>query len=248
MDQIRFPGESADYRAARDRLRAAEIELTQQIDAVAELRRRLPMGGSAQDYLFTEGPADLGADEPIRPVRLSELFAPERDTLLLYSFMYGPEMDRACPMSTSLLDGLDGSAPDIMQRVGFAVVAKSPIERIRAYARTRGWVNHRLLSSAGTSYNRDYHGEDAEGNQESTLNVFVRRAEEVHHFYGTEKAGPFRPGQDDRHVDLLWPLWHALDLTPAGRSDWRPSYSPKVGAVLAVPAVPAVPAIPDAHA
>ena len=140
--------------------------------------------------------------------------------------MHSPDMSLPCRMCTSLLDGLDGAAPDLMQRAGFAVVAKSPIDRLRSYARDRGWTNLRLVSSAGTSYNRDYHGEN-ESEQLSRMNVFIRRDGVIRHSYATEQTPP-APGWDDRHVDLIWPLWNLLDLTPEGRGgDWRPAYSPK---------------------
>lgn len=226
MTGVRFPNEPPGYRAARDALTEAETELTRTIEKVAALRRSLPPGGILpEDYVFAEGPADIAADEPAREVRLSELCG-GHDTLLLYSFMYGPRMPRPCQMCTSLLDGLDGAIPDLTERAGFAVVATSPIGRIRAYARGRGWLNMRLVSSAGSSYSRDYHGEDDGGEQLSRMNVFSRSGGQIRHFYATEQAGP-PPGQDDRHVDLLWPLWNLLDLTPAGRGDWRPAYSPK---------------------
>jgi predicted dithiol-disulfide oxidoreductase (DUF899 family) len=224
---IRFPNESPEYRAARDALAAAEADLIRQIEHVATQRRSLPAGGLlAEDYVFTENPADVTEEGHASEVRLSELFG-SHDTLLLYSFMYGPDMPRPCPMCTSLLDGLDGSAPDIHERAAFAVVAKSPISRIRAYARERRWRNLRLISSAGNSYNRDYHGESASGEQDSVMNVFVRDGEQIRHFYATERS-VVEPGWDDRHVDLLWPLWNVLDLTAEGRgSDWRPAYTPK---------------------
>ena len=231
MDHERFPNESAQYRAARDALKQAELELTQQLEEVAALRRALPLGGAVpEDYAFTEGPADLAADEPVRSVRLSELFG-GHDSLLLYSFMYAPDMARPCPMCTSLIDSLDGAAADLTQRAGFAVVAKSPVERSRAYARERGWVNLRLLSSAGTTYNRDYHGDNPDGSQNSLLNVFTRTSTEsgvtqIRHFWASEHGTP-PPGQEHRHVDTIWPLWNLLDLTPEGRGDWHPSYSPK---------------------
>ena len=223
MTGNRLPGESAEYRAARDELTAAEHELTAATEKVAAMRRALPPGGPVpEDYVFTEGPDELERDLPERQVRLSELFG-GRDTLVLYSFMYGPLMDQACSMCTSLLDGLNGSAPDIARRVSLAVVASSPLERIRGYARDRGWDQLRLLSSAGTSFNRDYLAETADGEQRSVLNVFARRDGEIRHFYATEK-GPTGPGQDDRHVDLLWPLWNVLDLTPGSGllPAWRP--------------------------
>lgn len=227
MAHVEFPNESAEYRAARDALTRAETELTLRIEEVAAQRRALPLGGEVpEDYAFTEGPADLASAEPAAEVRLSQLFGPH-DTLLLYSFMYAPGMDRPCQMCTSMLDGLDGAAPDVSHRAGLAVVAKVSIGLLREFARERGWFNLRLVSSAGTTYNRDYHGESADGGQLTRMNVFVRRDGRVRHFYATEQTVS-RPGWGDRHVDLLWPLWNVLDLTPEGRgNDWYPEYSAK---------------------
>ena len=155
-------------------------------------------------------------------MRLSELFT-RGDTLVAYSFMYGPRMEKACPMCTSILDGLDGNAPHIAQRTNLVVIARSPLERILSFAKERGWSNVRLLSSAGNSYNRDYHGEDAQGRQWPMLNVF-RKSEKVRHTWGSELLfAKDEPGQNARHVDMLWPLWNVLDLTPQGRGqDWYP--------------------------
>ena len=215
---VRFPGESAEYRAAREELLRAEIELRSRIEEVAALRRALPLGGEVPvDYPFEEE-----RDGNILRVRLSELFEPGKETLVLYGFMYGPEMEAACPSCTSILDGLDGVVPHVTQRLSLAAVAKSPVARLRAHARERGWSRLRLLSSARTTYNRDYHGETADGRQIPALNVFVRKADTVHHTYSTELLyAPTAAGQDPRHVDAIWPLWSLFDLTPAGRpSDW----------------------------
>jgi predicted dithiol-disulfide oxidoreductase (DUF899 family) len=220
----RFPNESPAYRHARDQLLRAETALRRQMEEVASLRRTLPLGGEiSEDYQFAEGPADLGESSPVRTVKLSELFT-RGDTLVVYSFMYGPSAAQPCPMCSSMLDGLNGNAPHILQRTDLVVVAKSPIERVRAFALERGWRNLRLLSSYANSYNRDYFGEGADGAQWPTLNVFVRRAGKVFHSYCTELLFvPPEPGQNGRHVDLLWPLWNVLDLTPEGRgSDWYP--------------------------
>jgi predicted dithiol-disulfide oxidoreductase (DUF899 family) len=227
VTELRFPNESAEYRAAGDALTRAETDLTRHIEEVAAQRRALPLGGVlAEDYEFTEGPADLAHDEPVTTVRLSQLFGPH-DALLLCSFMYAPGMERPCQMCTSLLDGLAGAAPDVRERAAFAVVAKAPIGQLRAFACERGWVNLRLVSSAGTTYNADYHGETADGEQRSRMNVFVRSDGQIRHFYATEQIVQ-RPGWGDRHVDLLWPLWNLLDLTPTGRGeDWYPAYAAK---------------------
>jgi predicted dithiol-disulfide oxidoreductase (DUF899 family) len=211
---MQFPNESAKYRAARNKLLAAELALRRQVEKVAAQRRKLPPGGALpEDYVFA---SERG------PVRLSELFVRGK-TLLAYSFMYGPKMKAACPMCTSFLDGLDGNAQHLAQRTNLVVIARSPLERILDYARSRGWRNLRLLSSAGNTYNRDYHGETGDGAQMPVMNVFVKRGK-VRHFYASEllHAKPEK-GQDPRHNDLMWPLWNLLDLTPEGRgADWYP--------------------------
>jgi predicted dithiol-disulfide oxidoreductase (DUF899 family) len=228
LHSVRFPGESAEYRTARDRLLQEEAALRRHVDEVAALRRSLPLGGTvAEDYVFEEGAAELDNVGTVRNVRLSELFERGKDTLVAYSFMYGPAMEKPCPMCTAMLDSLNGTAPHARQRVNLAVVAKSPLERIRAHARARGWRNLRLLSSAGNSYNRDYHADAPDGSQNPMLNVFVKRDGKVRHFYATELffAKP-EPGQNPRHIDSIWPLWNLFDLTPGGRGeDWYPRLS-----------------------
>ena len=81
-----------------------------------------------------------------------------------------------------------------------------------------------MLSSANNTYNRDYHGEDADEDQIPALNVFVKRDGAIHHFYNTELLyASSEPGQDSRHVDSIWPLWNLFDETPEGRGqDWNP--------------------------
>ena len=217
MPDTHFPGETSDYRFARNELLRAEIALRQQTEDVARLRRALPPGGAlTEDYVFET--LD-GA-----PVRLSELFKPGKDTLALYSYMYGPAMKAPCPLCTSILDGLDGQAPHIMQRVNFAVVAKSPPARINDVARRRGWRNLPLLSSATNTYHLDYHGETEKGDQLPMLNVFARRNGGIVHAYATEMLfAPKESGIDGRHVDSIWPLWNMFDFTPDGRgTDWYP--------------------------
>jgi predicted dithiol-disulfide oxidoreductase (DUF899 family) len=217
----RFPNESPKYRAARDALLATEAELRDQVERVAAQRRALPLGGRLeQDYAFNE---IVGGAS--RTVKLSALFDPGKDTLFLYSFMYGPDAKQPCPLCTSFLDALDAQVQHIGQRISVAVVAKSPIERINEFASGRGWKRLRLVSAAGTTYQRDYFGENAEGNQWPMANVFVRKDGDVHHFWGSELLYVDTEG-DSRHIDLLWPLWNVLDLTPAGRgADFYPQLS-----------------------
>jgi predicted dithiol-disulfide oxidoreductase (DUF899 family) len=236
LHHIGFPNESAEYRRARNRLLEEEMELRRDIERVAALRRALPAGGEIrEDYIF-EMTADDG--KPTR-VQLSQLFAPGKDTLAIYSFMYGPERERPCPGCTHFLDGLDGAAEHIGQRVNLAVVAKSPLPRILAFAKERGWHRLRFLSTAGNTYDRDYYGDSTglsaavreqqefkQGEEWDMpmLNVFRRDGGgAIRHFWGSEVLYvPPEAGQEYRHNDLLDPLWNMLDLTPEGRGNFHP--------------------------
>ena len=222
LHERRFPGESDAYREARDRLLAAERDLRRQTEEVAALRRALPQGGSVkEDYVFEQAAADNpGAATEIR---LSDLFAPGKDTLILYSFMYPPE-GHACPMCTAFLDALNGNAKHITQRANLAVAAKASLDTILSFAASRGWSDLRLLSSGGNSYNADYFAESPDGGQLPMINVFRKEAGGIRHLYASELffIAP-EEGQHPRHIDAMWPLWNVLDLTPDGRgTDWWP--------------------------
>jgi predicted dithiol-disulfide oxidoreductase (DUF899 family) len=194
------------------------------------MRRALPLGGQVpEDYRFEQA----GGGE----VTFSELFAPGKDTLAIYSFMFprysgdtrpGPAgetgklalAETPCPSCTSILDSLDGAAQHLAQRINLAVVAKSDPERVATFARERGWRNLRLLSSRDNTYNRDYHAETPERGQLPILNVFVRDGDAVRHTWATELMfAPRDEGEDPRHVDSIWPIWNVLDMTPQGRGD-----------------------------
>jgi len=211
----RFPGESTQYRRARNALLAQEIELRRHIERVAAQRRALPTGGEVpQDYRFEgeQGPATL-----------SQMFG-DFETMVTYNWIFGPQRARPCPMCTSMLSAFDGEMPDILQRVAFAVVARSPIERMVAFKKERGWRHLRLYSSGGNSFNRDYVGEDPGGDDQAAFNVFTRAGGVVRHFWGDE-MGPQTadPGQDPRGAPDVMPVWTVLDMTPGGRgTDWYP--------------------------
>jgi predicted dithiol-disulfide oxidoreductase (DUF899 family) len=225
LHSIRFPGESSSYRDARNKLLEAEMALRKHLEEVAALRRQLPLGGAVpEDYIFEETAAGANGSAAVRQVRMSELFAPGKDTLALYSYMFSPQMKEPCVSCTSMLDSMNGAAQHAVQRINLVVVAKSPLARVQTVARDRGWNNLRLLSSHGNTYNRDYHGEGPTGNQLPSLNIFVRRDGKIYHFYHTELLfAPGEPGQDGRHIDLIWPLWNLFDFTPDGRgTDWYP--------------------------
>jgi len=224
----RFPGESKSYRAARNKLLEAEMKLRKQFEEVAALRRKLPHGGRVkEDYLFEEGAPDLADQGTVKQTKLSELFEAGKNSLIIYSFMFAPDSDKPCPMCTSVLDGLNGSALHVMDRVNLAVVAKAPIQKISDWARGRGWKNLRLLSSGKNTYNRDYFAEGDQWGQMPAINVFQRTKEGIYHFYNAELLyAPSAKGQHPRHADLIWPLWNLFDLTPEGRgTDWYPKFS-----------------------
>jgi predicted dithiol-disulfide oxidoreductase (DUF899 family) len=239
---ITFPGESPAYRAARDRLLDQEIELRRATERVAEARRALPPGGVVpEDYVFQ----GAGADGAPTDVRLSHLFAPGRDSLVIYNFMFpryagderpGPTEGRTarlplaegpCPSCTALLDQLDGAVEHVSQHLNFVVVAKAPLPRVLDFARERGWRRLRLLSAADNSFKRDYRGETPDGDQMPMLNVFHRDGDAIRHFWSSELLyAPTDAGQDPRHVGTIEPLFNLMDMTPDGRApDWEEQLS-----------------------
>jgi predicted dithiol-disulfide oxidoreductase (DUF899 family) len=195
-------------------------------ESVAAERRALPLGGVVQENYTFEGQGPLGVPES---VTLADLFAPGKDTLFIYNMMFprAPDEDLPCPSCTQFLDSFDGVAEHAAQRINVAIVAKAPLERVLAHAKARGWHRMRLLSSANNTFNRDYCGEDKEGQQLPMLNVFRRQGGTVHHFWGSELFfDPADPEQDQRHGDTIDPLWNLFDLTPDGRgTDWYPEMS-----------------------
>jgi predicted dithiol-disulfide oxidoreductase (DUF899 family) len=216
---FRFPNESAEYRRAREALLAEEIELRRHIERVAEQRRALPPGGEIKKNYAFEGEEG--------PLNFAGLFG-NKDTLVVYNYMYGPQRERPCPMCTSLLSAWDGEVPDILQRVGLAIVARSPIERLKAFKRERGWHYLPLYSDISGEFSRDYHALTRDGGDDAAFNVFTRRTEgneiTIRHFWGGEMNGASAdPGQDPRGAPDLMPLWTILDVTPEGRgTDWYP--------------------------
>jgi predicted dithiol-disulfide oxidoreductase (DUF899 family) len=216
------PNESAEYRKAREALLVEEIELRRHIERVAAQRRALPPGGEVKgDYQFMgEASSVQGAD----PVGLADLFG-DKDTLVVYNWMYGPARKRPCPMCTAFLSSLDGNADHIRQRVALAIVGLSPIERQIAFKVERGWKNLPLYADANGKFSQDYHAIMDDGVDTAATNVFTRKDGVIRHFWGEEMGFETAdPGQDPRGAPDLMVLWNILDLTPGGRgTDWYPS-------------------------
>src|SRR4030088_503788 len=218
---VRVPNESAEYRRAREALLTEEIELRRHIERVAEQRRTLPPGGEVKkNYAFVgeNGRASF-----------AELFG-DKDSLVVYSYMFGPQRERPCPMCTSLLSAWDGEVPDVQQRVALAVVARSPIERLKAFKRERGRPHPPPFLGISDERSRDYHALTKDGGDDAAFNVFTRRDGTIRHFWGGEMNGASAdPGQDPRGAPDLMPLWTILDVTAEGRGkDWDPKFNYRI--------------------
>ena len=213
LNHASFPNESAAYRQARNALLREEIDLRRHIERVAAIRRELPPGGAVEKSYRFEGEAGT--------VSFEQLFG-SKDTLIIYSYMFGPERSKPCPMCTSLMAALDNKVPDLEQRVALAMVARSPIERLVAAKNARGWTQLRVYSDGTGAFTRDY--VSAEDEDVPGYTVFTRRDGTSRHFYSAEMSGQMAdPGQDPRGAPDFDPLWLLLDTTPEGRGDtWYP--------------------------
>ncbi|HEY0852798.1 MAG TPA: DUF899 family protein [Bradyrhizobium sp.] len=212
-NKAHFPNESADYRRARQNLLVEEIELRRHIERVAELRRALPAGGEVtKSYVFEGENGKVG---------LSDLFG-DKQTLAIYSYMFGPQRQALCPMCTSFMGTWEHKLPDIEQRIAFAFVARSPIARLIEAKKARGWTRHKIYSDGSGDYTRDY--VSADDADMPGYSVFTRRDGTIRHFWSAEMSGAMAdPGQDPRGAPDFDPLWTILDTTPEGRgADWYP--------------------------
>jgi predicted dithiol-disulfide oxidoreductase (DUF899 family) len=208
MSELRYPNESREYREARDSLLRLEEELVEKVKSVAAERRKLPPGGQLkEDYVLqwaNEGKVG-------QPVKVSELFG-DKSTLLLYSFMFGPNWDSPCTSCTSLVDGFDRTWYQVSRDAAFVAIAKAPAARISAWARQRGWSQIPLVSGFESTYQADYKCQgDTDDMQWPVMHVFRKRAGKILHFWGTESMS--------NHLDTVWPYWNLMDFTPEGRPD-----------------------------
>lgn len=225
---LRFDGESREYRTARTALLAEEIALRRHIEQVAVQRRALPPGPVVREgYRFrtADGESDL-----------AELFG-AHDTLIVYSWMFGPQQAAPCPMCTNMIAGIASTAKDIEQHAGIVVIARSPLEKVDEFAAGRGWRNLRLAQDLEDAYSREWGALMPDGEEVPALNVFTRRDGVIRLFWAGEMGGEtMDPGQDPRGAPDLQPLWAFLDMTPGGRgADWYPSLDyPVAGTARAV--------------
>lgn len=208
MTELLYPNETPEYRLAREALLKEEQALVDKVKAVAAQRRALPPGGRLkEDYTFV-----WATDERLgQRVKFSELFR-DKDTLLIYSFMFGPNWDNPCPSCTSLVDGFDRMTNQVGEDAAFVVIGKAPADKINAWARRRGWSQIDLVSGSESSYQADYKCQDeSDDRQFPAMHVFKKEADRIYHFWGTERT--------PNDLDIIWPYWNLMDLTPAGRPD-----------------------------
>jgi predicted dithiol-disulfide oxidoreductase (DUF899 family) len=203
-----MPNASEAYQEARDRLRGAEIDLRDRIEAVAAMRRELPPGPIVSDYEFLEN-----GDR----VRLSQLFERDKPYLILYHLMYWADTAEFCPMCSLWIDGYNAIAPHVTQRANFVIASRAPVDKLLAWGAHRGWYRLRLLSDEGSAFARDIAAEDAQGRPDSTIVVFAKDGNSIRHVYTAHPVLEDRP----RGIDLLSPVWHLFDLLPSGRGEWN---------------------------
>lgn len=215
MTSFKFPNESEEYRRHRDELLEMEVRLRDEVEAVAEQRRQLPLGGRLkEDYQFER----LDDDDEIQQVSFDDLFE-EHDSLLLYSMMFGPDWDAPCPSCTCIVDGLNVNSRAVQETAAIAVVAAASAEQLKLWADRRGWrIN--LVSGMSNDYLLDYAGfATTDPGLVSVMNVFKKTSDGIFHFWASELLSRPLPNGHPRHVDMIWPLWNLLDMTPQGRGD-----------------------------
>ena len=213
MNELRYPNESKEYRDARDLLLKDEQALVDKVKSVAEKRRKLPPGGQLkEDYVFQwANDGKVG-----QSVKFSELFG-DKNTLLLYSFMFGPNWDKPCPSCTSLVDGFDRTSYQVTRDAAFVAIAKAPAERIDAWAKERGWSQIALLSGRDSHVQADYKCQgESDDMQWPVMHVFTEAGREDFSLLGNRDGG-----ESCRHgVALLEP--HGLHAGGPARHDTPP--------------------------
>jgi predicted dithiol-disulfide oxidoreductase (DUF899 family) len=211
-----FPGASAEYEQARKALLAEEIEFRRHMTRLTEQRRALPPGPViAKDYKFKD---EQGFD-----ATLLDLFG-DKQALVTYFWMYGPQRERPCPMCTNWLGAVNGNAADIKQRVALKILGRSTVERQYAFAQQRGWRDLNFVQTVGDDYAKDLGLLNPDGSENPALVVFKRDGDQVRLFWSSAMTKDMAdPDQDPRDAPDIASLWSVLDLTPEGRGkDWYP--------------------------
>ena len=215
MSGFRFPNEPDDYRKARDELLEAEVKLRDEIESVAALRRQLPPGGPLKKPYAFERPLANGGTEK---VAFDALFG-EHDALILYTMMFGPDWDAPCPSCTCIVDSINVNSRGVGETCAIAVTTQATPAQIREWSKRRGWYVD-IVSATNNSYVLDYAGfETDDPSVVSCMNVFRKDKNGITHFWASELLSRPMDNGHPRHVDMIWPMWNLLDMTPMGRGD-----------------------------
>lgn len=200
---------SHQYQTQRMALYDEERAVLDQIERVAALRRALPGGPAIEDARLTALDG--------KSVQLSDLFE-GGDVLLAYNMMYAPGADAPCPMCTRWVDGFNALAPRVRDNLPFAIFSRASAEKLCKLAQSRGWSMP--IYSAPKAFGRDIGAETFEGDQMPLITVFRKDRTGAISLWYSQCAQ--MPDEEIRGIDLLNPLWHLLDLTPAGRGEYHP--------------------------
>jgi predicted dithiol-disulfide oxidoreductase (DUF899 family) len=208
-----------DWLSARRALLEREKALTRLQEEVTAARQALPWVKVEKSYTF---------DTPQGRKTLAELFD-GRSQLVVYHFMYGPQMKTGCVGCSFLADHVDGANQHLKHHdVTLVAVSRAPLQTLQAYKTRMGW-KFPWVSSAGGDFNYDFHvsftkEELAKGevfyNFEMTKNatmedlhgtsVFFKDGnDDVYHTYSAYARG------DERSLGTY--MW--LDITPKGRDE-----------------------------
>jgi predicted dithiol-disulfide oxidoreductase (DUF899 family) len=139
-------GTEQEWQATRKELLAAERELEEHAERVAEQRRELPWVTVEKEYRFA---TEAGSRT------LPELFE-GRSRLLIYHLMFGEDWQVACPGCSSLADGLSGTVAHLNDRdLTLLCMSQAPLEKLGAYRERRGWTVP-WVSASGSDFLFDY--------------------------------------------------------------------------------------------
>lgn len=208
---------SQEYIEARNELLKEEYALRARIERVAALRRALPPGAVMPSYSFIEA----SPEGSTKTTTLADLAGDGR-SVVLYHFMFDPADEEPCGMCSMLVDSFNGISPHLNQNINFAIIGAAPIAKLQGWALKRGWKDMRILSSHGTTFNRDMNVENPawakDANQIPGVSVFKKgEGGEVRHMYTAFAS--IEPGSE-RGLDLLAGTYNVLDLCPEGRGEW----------------------------
>lgn len=181
-------------------------EISQTRKAVAKLKKKLTR-------LQARFPKQKVKDHILKgaagkQVKLSSLFGKKKDMILIHN------MGKRCPYCTMWADGFNGIRHHLENRAAFVVVSPDSPATQKKFAQNRGW-KFKMLSSQGTSFNRDMGFEGKNGDPWPGVSVFQKDRQGKILRVSKDSFGP---GDD------YCTVWHLFDLLPDGPAGWEPKY------------------------